>query len=81
MNAQTVRGLRDLADEDSFAAFKSAALACGLTQEEAERAFASDDAVFADIVDGAVLDVRESGAELRDGENWLFCSRSVRVER
>ena len=77
MNAQTRQQLLTLADGDSFAAFKSAALACGLTQREAEQLYATRHGVEDDVE----FDVRESGAELREGDAWLTSTAVARVER
>ena len=77
MLEETRGQLRDLADGDSYAAFKSAALACGLSVEEIEAIWQ----VAADP-DRVVLDVRESGAELRGkGKAWLTSTAVERVDR
>ncbi len=70
----TVAQLRDLADGDSFAAFKSAALAVGMTEAEADLVW--------QVCDEAVeSDVRDCGMELRAGDGqWMTSSASVDVE-
>lgn len=75
MNAETAGQLRDLAAGDSYAAFKSAALAVGLTAGEAEQ-------FYQDETDGEVEeDVRDSGMELRSEQGWLMSTAVARVER
>jgi hypothetical protein len=73
MQRETVDELTRLARGDSYAAFKSAAEACGLTPGEAE-------AFYAALDEGLELDVREAGAELRDGETWLTSTVAVDLE-
>lgn len=78
LQAETVAQLEALAREgESFAAFKSTARACGLTAEAAEQIYARREGDAGDVE----LDVRESGAELRDGETWLTSTAVARVER
>ena len=73
MNSETRGQLQDLAEDESYVAFKSAARACGLSSVEANR-------FYDDIQHGVVLDVRDSGAELRDGDAWLMSTVVVDVE-
>ena len=81
MNAETVEQLRDLADGDSFAAFKSAALAVGLTEDEADLVWRCGGRPPATDSD-PVLDVRDAGAELRGrGKEWLTSTESADLER
>jgi hypothetical protein len=69
----TVAQLRDLADGESFAAFKSAALACGMTAREAEFVWQVCD-------EDVESDVRDSGMELRSDRGWLTSTDSVQLE-
>jgi hypothetical protein len=76
---ETVTQLRDLACGDSYAAFKSAALACGMTEDEADLVWRAD--CMPPAAGEVDLDVRDSGAELRcDGSAWLTSSKSVDLE-
>jgi len=78
---ETVTELRRLADGDSFAAFKSAALAVGMTEAEADLVWqvCGDER---DDSDGDVpeLDARESGVELRSDRGWLTATDAVELE-
>jgi len=78
MNAETRGQLRELAQGDSFAAFKSAARACGLADDELEAVWS---VCQDDDVDEVVFDVRESGAELRSSRGWLTSSLVVEAKR
>ncbi len=73
---ETVSELRRLADGDSYAAFKSAAVACGMTSEEAELVWQESRGHEEDLV----LDVRDCGAELRSEDGWLTSTTSVELE-
>jgi hypothetical protein len=76
MKATTVEQLRELASGDSYAAFKSAALAVGLTEGEAEAVWQ----VCNEDVE-VESDVRESGMEIRGGRGeWLASTTSVELE-
>ncbi|MFC4549360.1 MULTISPECIES: hypothetical protein [Halorussus] len=79
VNAQTASELRRLARGRSYAAFKSAALACGMQEAEAELVWHHDGQPSRGE---PVLAVRESGAELRgEGAAWLTSTAVARVER
>ena len=75
MLEETRAQLEDLAQGDSYAAFKSTARVCGFSTDEIE-AYWQD-------ADGEVeMDVRDSGAELRgNGPAWLTSTAVARVER
>ena len=81
MNAETVEQLRDLADGDSYAAFKSTALAVGMTEAEADLVWRHNGRPATG--DGEVeADVRDAGMELH-GETekaWLTATESVDLQ-
>ncbi|WP_435175690.1 hypothetical protein [Halorussus sp. AFM4] len=74
----TVEQLRDLAAGESKAAFRSAALACGMTSEEADLVWRADGQPVTG--DDVVADVRESGMELRSDRGWLLSTVTVDLE-
>ena len=78
MNAETVEQLRDLAAGDSYAAFKSAALAVGMTETEAGLVWRYDGTPPC----GVEADVRDAGMELHgEGKReWLTSTESVELE-
>ncbi|WP_135807330.1 hypothetical protein [Halorussus marinus] len=76
MQSETVGQLRELAAGDSRAAFKSAAMACGLSESEAELVWRHDGQPGE-----VVADVRDAGMEIRSEDGWLTSSVSVEVER
>jgi hypothetical protein len=79
MNDETVQQLCTLANGESYAAFKTAALACGMTEDEADLVWRAD--CMPPAAGEVDLDVRDSGAELRcDGSAWLTSSKSVELE-
>jgi hypothetical protein len=78
MNAETRGQLRELANGDCYAAFKSAALAVGMTEREADLVWRADGQPVGEEI---VADVRESGMELRSEQGWLTSTVSVGVER
>jgi hypothetical protein len=74
----TASQLRELASGDSYAAFKSAALAVGLTEDEAEAVWHVCNDEDAEVES----DVRESGMEIHGGRGeWLASTVSVEAER
>jgi len=77
MQSETCAEIQRLArDGESYAAFKSAAIASGLEPGEAERFYAALNQ------DGRVeADVRKSGMELRSEQGWLTSTLSVEVKR
>jgi hypothetical protein len=78
MNATTVKQLRELASGDCYAAFRSAALACGMTAQEADLVWRADGQPVGEEI---VADVRESGMEIRGaGDAWLTSSVAVELE-
>ena len=78
MNAQTRQQLQTLATGECYAAFKSAALAVGMTEREADLVWRADGQPVGEEI---VADVRESGMELRSEQGWLTSTVSVEVER
>jgi hypothetical protein len=71
----TASQLRELASGDSYAAFKSAALAVGLAEDEVEAVWQ----VCNDDVE-VESDVRENGMELQSDRGWLASTMSVELE-
>jgi hypothetical protein len=76
MNATTASQLRELASGNSYAAFKSAALAVGLAEDEVEAVWhvCNDEDVEVES------DARESGMELQSDRGWLTSTTSVELE-
>jgi len=76
MQPETIGQLRELAAGGSRAAFKSAAMACGLSESEADLVWRHDGQP-----DDIEADVRDSAMEVRSDQGWLTSTTSVEVER
>ncbi|WP_134672646.1 hypothetical protein [Halorussus marinus] len=77
MQNETVDELARLARDETYAAFKSAAIASGLTPGEAEQFYSTLD----QDDDRVEADVRDSGMEVRSSQGWITSTTSVEVER
>ena len=77
MRETTRTQLRTLAAGESYTAFKSTARVCGFSTEEIEAFWQDAHGDEQEIV----LDVRDSGAELRSDQGWLTSTAVEEVRR